>query len=371
MFRTASARLAAIVAALPLALAVQSRASAQEPALEVFYRKLDPKEQFKYTWKGKEATVNAGVLRWEVPESAFGTNGLDRNFTGYCAEVLVPIVAEKTYSFRVNSIFEPANYGLTAEGNGPLAAERRARHIQELFGRYFRDPIGKNAVNAEEAVAFQVALWELIQESEPAEGQAKFDLFDGDFRAAYPRAEAPVFVTRAQTYLDSLSGNDALYYENPDLRGRELVRLMGIENAERVVAQSQYALRYSGGGGVDTAGGLATVGGGGGFVGGGFGAPVGGIGGIGGFGGGGAFVPGGGGSTTTPPGSSTVPPEGGGSTITPPPPTVSTEVPPAGGPNEPETPTTPIPAPPAVLLGAIALGTLGSWRLGVKFLTAK
>ena len=81
----------ALSAVLPLVLFVHSQASGQEPSLEVFYTKLEPKEEFKYKWKDKEVTANAGVLRWEVPETEFGTNGFDRNFTGYCSEVLVPI----------------------------------------------------------------------------------------------------------------------------------------------------------------------------------------------------------------------------------------------------------------------------------------
>ncbi|NMG68261.1 hypothetical protein GPA19_25385, partial [Azoarcus indigens] len=85
----ANAPVRALLAIIPIALALATHAPAQEPALEVFYTKLEPKEPFKYTWKGKDATCSAGVFRWEVPKTAFGTNGLDRNFTGYCAEVLV------------------------------------------------------------------------------------------------------------------------------------------------------------------------------------------------------------------------------------------------------------------------------------------
>lgn len=355
--------------------------SAQEPALEVFYRRLDPKEPFKYVWKGKAANSNAGVFRWEVPETEFGTNGMDRNFTGYCAEVLVPITAEKTYRFRTNSIYDVGNYGLKADDDkAPLVAQRRARYIQELFGRYYRDPVA-NAVGSDEAVAFQVALWELIQETEPAEGEAKRDLFGGDFRADYVPADAPAFVRTAQSYLDSLTGNDALFYENPALRGRELVRLMGIANAEGLVAQSQFALRYTGGGATGVAGGAVAVGGAGGLVGGGVGAPVGGVGGFGGGAGGGGFTTGTGtnSSSSSTPGSSTVttpilgaptvttstPPVGGPNTTPPPVSTIST--PPIGGPND----TNPVPAPPAVLLGLIAVGTLGSWRLGSRLLGRK
>ncbi len=375
MRRTLVALCAALPLALPLALLARS-ASGQEPALEVFYTRLEPKEQFKYKWKGKEAVCSAGVFRWEVPQTEFGTNGLDRNFTGYCAEVLVPIVADKTYRFRVNSIYATENYGLKADEVGVRVAERRAKSIQELFGRYYRDPVNKS-VNADEAIALQIALWEIIQETEPAEGEAKRDLFAGDFQANYPRAEAPAYVLKAQQYLDSLTGNDNLYYENPDLKDRELIRLMGIENAEKVVAQSQFALRFANGGGVG-AGGLdrALTAGGGGLaaLGGGLrGAGGGGVGG-GTGGGGGGFVTGGGNNgsstfpTTTPNTSTTTPGGGTTTTTTTNPPTTTTTTPPVGGPGD---TNNPVPAPAGLLLGAIALGTLGSWRLGARLLAAK
>ncbi len=126
------ARLVALVVALPLALTVQTRAHGQEPALEVFYTKLEPKEQFKYKWKGKEAVCTAGVFRWEVPASEFGTHGLDRNFTGYCAEVLVPIIADKTYRFQTNNIYAAENYnlaGVDKDKTGEAANRRAEVHL--------------------------------------------------------------------------------------------------------------------------------------------------------------------------------------------------------------------------------------------------
>jgi hypothetical protein len=302
-----------------------------------------------------------------VPKSEFSASGLDRNFTGYCAEVLVPITKDKLYRFRINSIYAPDNYGLAGAPNADRAAERRAKYIQELFGRYYRDPITKD-VSAVDAVAFQVALWEIIQETEPAEGQPKLDLFAGDFKANYPVAEAPVSVTQAQQYLNALTGNDTLYYENPDLKGRELIRLQGIANADNVVAQSQFALRYMGGGGVGAGTANRALTAGGGIAAGGFGAP--GLGGgFGGGGGGGLFAGNGGGSgpaTTTPTTTTTTPPTGG--PITPSTPPTSTTTPPGGGP---DTPSSPVPAPAGILLGIIALGTLGSWRLGARALASK
>lgn len=375
------ARLAALTAAVPLALVLQTRASAQEPALEVLYTRLEPKEQFKYKWKGKEAVCSAGVFRWEVPRTEYGTNGLDRNFTGYCAEVLVPIVADKTYRFQTNNIYAPENYNLAGAAKEKVgdAANHRTRLVQELFGRHFRDPVLKS-VNASDAVAFQIALWEIVQETEPAEGELKLDLFAGDFQANYAKADAPAYVTRAQEYLDTLTGHDdALLIENPDLRGRELIRLKGIENAEGVVAQSQYALRYKDGGAAGNGAFARALTAGGSGIGGG-GVPLGGAGAGGGYGGGsggGLFAgnPGGNGQTfTNPPGNGTV--------VTPPsttPPTTTPTTPPVGGPDDPDDPdtppkdpdppTNPVPAPAGLLLGAIALGSVGAWRFGARLLS--
>ena len=208
----------------------------------------------------------------------------------------------------------------------------------------------------------------MIQESEPAEGEAKLDLFAGDFQANYPKADAPGYVLEAQGYLDSLTGNDGLFMENPDLKGRELVRLMGIENADKVVAQSQFALRYMGGGA--TGGGFArALTSGGGFGVGGFGATGGGTS-AGAGGGGGLIAPTGSNSGSSIPSTTpvTTTPTTTNNPPTNTPPTTTGSTPPTNGP---DTPTNPVPAPAGLLLGFIALGTLGSWRIGARVLGTK
>jgi hypothetical protein len=373
--RLAPVRVRLCVLAACLAWAPAARG--QAPELEVFYRKLDPRDQFRYAWQGKEAVCSAGVFRWEVPAKEFGTNGLDRNFTGYCAEVLVPITADRLYRFRVNSLFAPENYGLAGKDGAALAAQRRATYVKELFGRYFRDPAVR-AVGAEEALALQVALWEVIQEGEPAAGQgaAKLDLFGGEFRANYAAGAAPGYVTKAQEYLGGLTGDDGPFYTNPDLRGRELIRLQGVANGEGVVAQSQFALRFAGGGGLGASGGRALTGlGFGGLPVGGFGGPGGGLG-VGNGGGGGVVAgTGGGTAATTPTGSASSVPDGSAVVTPSTPPSTGVTVPPVNGGSPPSTTppveTSPVPAPAGLILGAIALGTLGTWRLGVRVLSAK
>lgn len=377
-------RLLVLAAALPFVFTLTPCATAQTPELEAFYRKLEPKGEFKYKWKGKEATTTAGVFRWEVPTpeegGTFGTAGLDRNFSGLCSEVLVPIAADKLYKFKVNSLYDPSNFSVNGKDDKEpseqaiTGAARRVTLIKELFGRYYKKAFDE-VYTGDELIAAQIALWEVIQESDPAEGDPKLDLFGGDFQAGYDRDNAPAYVTKAQEYLDSLTGDEMPFYTNPDLRGRELIRLAGIPNSEGVVAQSQFALRYAGGGGtggsapgraLTSPGGFLTGGGGGGVP-------------FAGFGGGGGAVSGGSGGTGAP----STP-----TTTTPPvtPPSVTTEQPPIGGPEIPQTPETPpspeipslfnfppspVPAPAGVVLGAIALGTIGSWRLGTRLLRKK
>ncbi|MCI0703503.1 MAG: hypothetical protein L0241_20680 [Planctomycetia bacterium] len=343
--------------ALPLLLLAQTPLAAQTPELEVFYTKLDPKEQFHYKWKGKETTTPAGVFRWEVPNTEFGTNGFDRNFTGYCAEVLVPIQPNKTYKFKVNSIHSPENYGVQDHPNADRVAARRAKQIQELFGRHYQDPLKE--AKSDDLVAFQLALWELIQETEPAEGEPKLDLFAGDFQADYSNCEEPpAFVLRAQEYLDSLTGDERVYYENPDTRGRELIRLKGVPNAEGEVAQSQFALRFAGGGGTGSLQrpltGEMIPGAGSGGSGGGSGA-----GGGAGIGtGNGALITGnplGGSGQVFPPPGTTTPPS------TTPPIFPPIGAPPTGTPPNTPTPlTTPVPAPAGLILGALAICALAT-----------
>src|SRR5579872_5079636 len=152
-----SQKFIALLAAL-LVLGISSRSLAQTPSLDVFYDRFDPKESFKYKWKGEEKVCNIGAFHWVIPQTEFGTGGLDRNFTGYCAEVNVPIVAGKLYRFRQISLLEPRNYHLEATPEGIRAAERRATLIRELFGRYYTE---YKTAHPDNTYAMQLALWEL------------------------------------------------------------------------------------------------------------------------------------------------------------------------------------------------------------------
>jgi uncharacterized membrane protein YgcG len=343
-----SSRFFVAILSTVMAMGICSRAVAQTPSLDVYYDRFDPKAIFKYKWKGEEKVCNVGAFHWMVPESEFATGGLDRNFTGFCAEVNVTITAGKTYRFRLISLLEPTNYGLEATPEGIRAAERRTTLIRELFGRYYQE---NKTAHPEDTYAFQVALWELTHETEPMDRAVSFDLFAGDFQANYPKEQAPDYVLKAQAYLDSLTGNDAIYYENQEINGRELIRLQGLPNAEGIVAQAQYALRYINGGVTGTGGlaGTSATGGAGGFGGIGAGGGGAGIGAGDSSGGGGPLISTGGTPSTTTTTTNSPPPSTGGRV-------------PAGGPSG-----TPVPAPAGLVLGLVAVGTLATRRIYTIF----
>ncbi|MGL6073919.1 MAG: hypothetical protein ACRC8S_07145 [Fimbriiglobus sp.] len=393
------------IAFFPLGLSAQAP---ERPIVALKYKELTQRQEFKFQVVGKgEFSKPVGDMNFEFAPGTAPSSGLDSEFRTYCMEIMVPIYPGRLYNFQVTPTNEPRYFNLPETAEGKVEAERRLTFIREMYGRYFQETIESANVASP---AFQVALWEIISEPNVPEGPMPFHLFAGNFKANYPNeAESPEYVQKAQSYLQSLKGDDTPFRESALMKGFELTRLEGQMGADGFTPQSQLALRASpdaiaapggmgpanpgdgsgnvsmispfggpqnggpiggGGRGFGSGGGSPNFGGGqaGGFPG--FGAPGGGFGG--GFGGGG--VPpvtegaGGGSSPQNPDDTDTIsepppirPPQD--PPFTPPgsndpPPPVIPPVPgdppgPPGGPGEPA-----VPAPPAVILlglGGIAL----------------
>ncbi len=401
-----SIRVVVAAAALAVCLGVavaQAPDEAARPVVTMRYKELTNREEFKFVIEKRgEFTKSVGDMNFEFPEGFAPSAGLAAAQRSFCIEPLVPMYAGRTYNFSVGPVNDPPSYGLPDTVEGKVAAERRATYLRELYGRYYADTTEDNKVAT---AGFQVALWELANETQVPEGPLPFNLFTGSFKANYPNeAEAPESVRTGQRYLQSLTGDDAPFREAVGLQGMELVRLNGLAGADGLAPQSQLALRAApgglaaagGGNGAGGSGGFAPsaspIGGGGGLGsggGGGFG-PLGGLGGRGpGGGGGGAPIGGFGGVGTVPvvtavgtatspllttvsaaqPGG-TSPQEG---TVTTPPairppeiiPPTTNDVPPGGIPPVDFPPGgtppggSPVPAPPAAVL--VLLGAAGLW----------
>lgn len=312
----------------------------------------------------------AGILNWEVPFSEFATAGMDRYFRTYCAEVPIGVVAGNTYRFEILPPTVLEAYGLPDTEAGRAEASRRAGYVRELFGRCYVPTL----TDPEAARSFQIALWEIIHETQlPETKAAPFDLATGNFQYDGKLEDAPPYVRQAQGYLKSLTGNDSVFDENPDLAGRELVWMKGLVSplAADAVAQSQFALQYVRGGSASTAdafgSGLGSLGGSGADA---FGmGPVGGPG-AGAYGGLGAGAGGLFGGTGSGSGGSTSPTSSTGGTTTAatstPSSSTSTTPPSNQPPDNPTPPTNPVPAPSGLVLGLLAAGTFIGRQVGFR-----
>ena len=384
---------------------------AERPQVTLRYLGVIKGQEFKYKMLGEgEFQRTIGDMHLDYPTGSFPIGGLDPQIVSYCVEPQVPMYKGSSYAFTVDTIDHSKFYGDPETDEGRKRTDRRVAFIREFYGRYYqaslKDPVTANA--------FQAGLWELTQEQEFPEGPVPFNLFTGTFQANYADVQqAPEFVRQAQTYVQSLHGDGAAFTDNSFFNGTEIVRLTAVRSPEGIIAQSQFVVRnlpISAAGG--TAGPIGSGGGGGGGapIGGGRGgAPGGGIGGVPGFGGAGLpFIgsPGANSPITTAseslpttaaavtpetiegpsqqgpsdsapqddtPGSPPPPPPPPpppGSPPPPPPPTTFGPPPPPPPPPPPSPPPPPppppdtpgVPAPPAVLLGALGVGLIALRR---------
>jgi hypothetical protein len=326
------------VAGLTASAAAQQVGPAEPtgPLVSLRYVGLTNRESFRFVQLGTTFTRPVGDLNMEFATGVFPSDGLETRFRSFCVEPLVPMYAGDSYPFSVDPVDRPRWFGLPDTDDGKTTASRRAQYVRELYGRFYQETLDDPKANAP---AFQVALWELVTETEFPDGPMPFNLYTGTFRADYPdEAGSPAFVRQGQRYLQALTGDDAPFSAAPVLSGMELVRLTAYREAgAATVGQSQLALRASPGGtgGFVAAGGDGAPGGG---LPGGVG-PIAGPGGIGPAVGGGVFGGGGGGGFFGPPGGVT-----------------STSDPGAGGPATPTPPLTTTPTPPLTEEGPISTG---------------
>jgi len=245
----------AVVACAPTAV------RGDEPDVIATERGVEDLRELKFTSKGQgEFTRHVGLITWTIPVTNLPTMGLERVFKSFCAEPLLDVNPGVTYGFMIDPIEKPSNYNLPDDENGRNTAQRKAKLLRELFGRYYADTLPGSKAGPDARGAFQTAVWKVFEEKELPDGPMPLNMFTGTFQANYPReADAPPFVQLAQQYVTSLSGNDAVFKESPDFAGMELVRMTGMIGSNGMVAQSQLAFRMQSGAG-DTGGGGTGIG---------------------------------------------------------------------------------------------------------------
>ena len=231
--------LLAYIALLTPAIAV---AAGDAPVVNLTYQGVTNPGEFAFTFADRGAfTKPAGLMRFDLAPGALPAGGVGPAQVGYCCDPLTPIVAERTYPFAVESLTLPKHYGLPDDFEGRKRADRRVVALKELYGRNYQavldDPAKLNA-------AFQVAVWEVIQEPDLPGGLApNYDLFGGQFKSSAKNLEsAPAFVQDAQKFVTALNGDESRFGSVDSLRRMDLVRLTGVAGADGIAAQSQIAL---------------------------------------------------------------------------------------------------------------------------------
>lgn len=145
----------------------------------------DSGHSYESTWAGKFLWTRSGGT--EV-----GNPGHD--FTTFCIEMNQEINFGGTYTYDVVSLDKGGTH-FAGPGVGMGAA--RADLISELWGRHYSEIVGNDT-----AAAFQIAVWEIVEDSNNRNLRAgQFRIRDAGTRSA------PAYVSLAQQWLDSLNGH--------------------------------------------------------------------------------------------------------------------------------------------------------------------
>jgi hypothetical protein len=134
---------------------------------------------------GSFSNYTVGLLRFIVNP---GPN--QYNYLTFCIEPL-----QSTTFDNVPYEFKPLSEGATNIGG---MGTTRANYVLELLGRFY--PTINTPLSDNVAAALQIALWEVIRETNPT-----FDVSTGFVR--FRNASGTNVLNQAQTYLNALNGN--------------------------------------------------------------------------------------------------------------------------------------------------------------------
>jgi hypothetical protein len=225
-FAVYSRGLFALVITLP---PLPALASNEDPDVIANHVRHEGAFPFAFIHGNIRGVVPAGTLHWEIPTTVLATGGLERKFDSYSADPLLSLRVGNQYKYDFGPLGRPEVLRATPDEAGKELAARKVRYVHELYGRYYPDPQKSVAELPEIRAAFQIALWELICETDVPDGPMPFHLYTGTFRADYPEpTTAPAPVQLAQEYVQSLTGNDQPFYDHPLFGGSEIVRLDGL-----------------------------------------------------------------------------------------------------------------------------------------------
>lgn len=147
---------------------------------------VSPSTVFYYTLNGTNSAVYAGQINW-TRTGGTQTGLPDTSFSTFCVELTQHIQFNQSYTYDVIDL---------SQASSPVMGEDKAGDIGRLWAKY--NPLADDTPN--NATAFQMAIWEILHDTDYLVGA-------GNFRAMYPDA-APAII--AQGWLNDLSWNGTL-----------------------------------------------------------------------------------------------------------------------------------------------------------------
>lgn len=147
--------------------------------------------QDKHDHDNDYVTTTAGNFNWTRIGGNYDGPGASGQFTSYCIELNQYIGYGNVYTYDVTNLEDAP---IPGKGMG----EVKSSLISELFGSYYSNDFDKT-----EATAFQVAIWEIVNEdNNDCKDDLKLDLGKGDFKVK----NTGDFYDQAQLWLDGLDG---------------------------------------------------------------------------------------------------------------------------------------------------------------------
>lgn len=171
-----------------LALLLAGSATARAENVTITLVNPLPSLSFQYKLGGSDGSASAGGLHWHNPG---GSGGLPTDFVTFCDELTQHIGLGGTYTYVKAQVQDTPFPGPGSPTPGFGMGDAKANLVRELWGT-FRNL----AVDPTTEAAFQIAIWEIVNDT-------GLDLGAGNFQARYS-GPLPAQVTQAQTWLSSL-----------------------------------------------------------------------------------------------------------------------------------------------------------------------
>jgi RHS repeat-associated protein len=150
------------------------------------------------TWR----TMNAGQFTWTNATGDVSAAGLPATFKSFCIEGLQGVSRGNTYTFP--NFIQASAAGPIGGTAVPMGADRS--NLLTQFWNQFgpADPaIGFTA--ATDAAAFQLAIWEIVNDATPLGNGMSFDLGSGQFQVG-PSAQSAAAVNKAKQWMQAFDG---------------------------------------------------------------------------------------------------------------------------------------------------------------------